>query len=120
MTIPGQKVTRTITASASEAKAGREECAVVTCTVRNARPVTSKTLFALVDVEVLIDEVAFVICGIQARREPDGRTAVALPTYRAADGTWLPAIQLPPDLRKPIADAVLAHLVDEGIAKQRF
>jgi hypothetical protein len=45
---------------------------------------------------------------------------VALPTYRAADGTWLPAIQLPPDLRKPIADAVLAHLVDEGIAKQRF
>jgi stage V sporulation protein G len=93
---------------------------VVTCTVLNARPVTSKTLFALVDVEVLIDEVAFVICGIQARREPDGRTAVTLPTYRAADGAWLPAIKLPSELRTPIADAVLEHLVDEGIAKRRF
>ena len=51
-------------------------------TVSNARSVDSKTLFALVDVEVAIAGIAFEIFGIQARREPGGCTSIRLPTYK--------------------------------------
>ena len=66
----------------------------VTMTVTNARPVASKSLFALVDVEMRIAGVVFEILGVQARRTPNG-TAVELPAVRDAGGTWRPAIRLP-------------------------
>lgn len=98
----------------------RVETVPITITVSNARPVTSKALFALVDVEVRIAGVAFHILGIQARREPDAMTSIRLPTFKDASGTWRPAIQLPNELREPLADAVLAFLVEEGLARHRF
>ena len=88
-------------------------------TVTNARPVASKSLFALVDVEMRIAGVVFEILGVQARRTPNG-TAVELPAVRDAGGTWRPAIRLPQELRGPLADAVLQFLVDEGLARPRF
>lgn len=93
--------------------------AFVTMTVLNARPASGKVLFALVDVEILIEGVAVVICGIQARRVPDGGTSIHLPTFKVADGTWRPAIKLPDDLLGPLGDIVLEFLVQEGLAKPR-
>lgn len=98
----------------------QDDRAVVTFTVQDARPVNSKSLYALVDVELEIAGVALVIRGIQARHAPGGGTSVELPTYKAADGTWRPAIALPEETRGPLADAVLAFLLEEGLAKQRY
>lgn len=101
-------------------KATSDESAVMTLAVHNARPIDSKTLFALVDVELEIAGVALLICGVQARRLARGGTAVHLPTYRGTDGAWHAAIRLPPDLHAPLAEAVLAFLVEEGLAKPRY
>jgi stage V sporulation protein G len=92
----------------------------VTFTVSNARPVTSKTIFALVDVEVQIAGIVFGVMGVQARCEADGRTSIRLPTFKDSGGTWRPAIGLPDEVRVPLAEAVLAFLVEEGLAKHRF
>jgi stage V sporulation protein G len=92
---------------------------LVTFTVANARTVDSKSLFALVDVEMQIAGVTFEIRGVQARRIANGGTSVELPTFK--DGpTWRAAIGLPEELRGPLADAVLQFLVDEGLARPRF
>jgi len=96
------------------------ETVAMNFTVSNARPVDSKTLFALVDVEVAIAGIAFEILGVQARREPDGCTSIRLPTYKDATGAWLPAIRLPAETHAPLADAVLAFLLEEGIARRKF
>ena len=96
------------------------DTAFVTVTVSRARPVDSKAIFALVDVELRVAGVSFDIVGIQARREPGERTSVRLPTFKDIDGSWQAAIRLPPELGGPIADAVLAYLVDEGLARRRF
>ncbi len=68
-------------------------------TVRNARPVAGKSLFALADVEMRVAGVIFAILGVQARRFPDGGSTVSLPTVKDADGSWPPAIELPEELR---------------------
>ena len=92
----------------------------VTFTVRNARPINSKWLFALVDVEIQVAGASFEIIGVQARREPGNMTSIRLPTFKDANGTWQAAIRLPPEMVTPMGDAVLAFLVEEGLAKQRF
>ena len=92
----------------------------VTFVVSNARSIASKTIFALVDVEVQIAGIGFGILGVQARREPDGQTSVRLPTFKDSGGTWRPAIRLPDEVCRPLAEAVLAFLVEEGLAKHRF
>ena len=80
------------------------ETVVMNFTVSNPRPIDSKTLFALVDVEL-----AFEILGVQARREPDGCTSIRLPTYKDPTDAWLPA-----ETHPPLADAVLAFLLEES------
>ena len=92
----------------------------VTFTVSNARAVASKTIFALVDIDVQVAGIIFGIMGVQARREPDGQTSIRLPTFKDSGGTWRPAIRLPDEVRLPLAEAVLAFLIEEGLAKHRF
>ena len=92
----------------------------MTFAVTNARPIESKTLFALVDVEVQLAGVSFLIPGVQARRLPEGGTSVHLPTFKDTDGVSRPAILMPEEVRGPLADAVLIFLVEEGLAKRRF
>jgi len=55
----------------SETKEAEPDTALVTFTVVNARAVTSKSLFALVDVEMQIAGVGFAILGVQARTAPN-------------------------------------------------
>jgi hypothetical protein len=94
--------------------------APIRLTVSNARAIDAKILFALVDVEVVIADIAFDVLGIQARRLPEGGTSVHLPTFRDTDGAWRPAVRLPEEVRGPLADAVLVFLVEEGLARQKF
>jgi hypothetical protein len=82
--------------------------APIRLTVSNARAIDAKILFALVDVEVVIADIAFDVLGIQARRLPEGGTSVH------------PAIRLPEEVRGPLADAVLVFLVEERLARQKF
>ena len=92
----------------------------VTFSVSNARRIDSRVLFALVDVEVRVAGVAFDILGVQARRLPEGGTVVCLPTFKDEGGAWCPAIRLPEEVRAPLADAVLAFLMEEGLARRKF
>ena len=96
------------------------ETVTVNFAVSNARSIDSKTLFALVDVEVTIAGIAFEILGVQARREADGCTSIRLPTYKDATGAWQPAVRLPAETQAPLGDAVLAYLLDEGLARRKF
>jgi hypothetical protein len=69
---------------------------------------------------VRIAGVAFEIMGVQARRLPEGGTSVCLPTFKDEGGVWRPAIKLPDEVRAPLADAVLAFLLEEGLARRKF
>ncbi|GGF46423.1 hypothetical protein GCM10011611_61100 [Aliidongia dinghuensis] len=91
----------------------------VNFTIGNCTPMQSKSVFAFVDVEIVICGVGFWIRGVQARHVAGGGTSIHLPTYRAPDGTWRAAVELPEDLVAPMADAVLAYLVDEGVAVRK-
>jgi len=96
------------------------ECTSITCTVRNARPVESRLLFALVDVDVEIAGVTIAISGVQARRLTSGGTSVHLPTYKGPDGIWYAAVTVPDEVRAPLTRAVLEVLVEEGLARPRY
>ena len=89
-------------------------------TVSNARRIKSRQLFALVDVEMQIVGVSFVIFGVQARNVPGGGTSIHLPTYKNTDGKWRAAIELPEELAGPLTDAVLEFLMSEGLATWKY
>jgi DNA-binding cell septation regulator SpoVG len=93
--------------------------AIVTFVVTNPRRIDSRKLFALVDVEMKIASVSFVIHGVQARKVSEG-TSVHLPTYKDRDGVWRPAVGLPEELREALIAAVLEFLVTSGLARPRF
>jgi hypothetical protein len=99
------------------------DCAVVSFVVTNARRVSSKKkdLFALVDVEMRVGDVCFVLLGVQARSTPGGDgMSVYLPTYNDTDGSWCPAIRLPDEMNEPLGNAVLEFLMNEGLARRKF
>lgn len=79
--------------------AAEPETALLTFTVRNARPVSSKTLFALVDVDLKLGGVSLQIQGVQARRLAGGGTSVHLPTCKDPD-VDLPWFGDPPRMRE--------------------
>lgn len=69
----------------SEAQQNKTDTERVSFTVLNARAISSKSIFALVDIEMQIAGVSFSILGLQARRSPSGALTVFLPTYRLTD-----------------------------------
>ena len=96
----------------------------VEATVLEVQPVGKGKLIALASVELMLDGVSFVVHGVQVlqvRHPETGAVAsgVALPCYRAPDGSWKPAIDLPPELREPIGAAVLDRCCDLGITRRR-
>ena len=101
------------------------ETETVSITIINARTARSKSVYAFCDVEIAISGIVFHIHGIQvrhARRDLSeiGGTEVCLPPYRNEAGISQPSISLPPEVRDKIADLVLDHLLEVGIAKRRF
>jgi hypothetical protein len=55
-----------------------------------------------------------------SRLENSIGTRIELPKFRDATGILRSAITLPDEIRGPIGDAVLAALIERGIAKRRF
>ena len=99
------------------------ETALVTVTVLDVQAVQKGQIIALAVVEIELDGVAFAVNGLQVVRTRDpsnGReaTGVALPRYRAPDGQWRPAVDLPDELREPITTAILEHCCDQGITRR--
>ena len=73
-------------------------------------------LRALADVEVVFDGIEMTIQGVQVRA--DGKsTEVSLPTYRAPDGSWRPAIILPDEIKAAISDTVIAAGLEAEILR---
>lgn len=98
------------------------DAALVTVTVL-VQAVQKGQIIALAAVEIELDGVAFALNGLQVIRTRDassGReaTGVALPRYRAPDGQWRPAVDLPDELSQPITTAILEHCCDIGITRR--
>lgn len=91
----------------------------VAITICNLRPIQSKLVFALLDVELVLAGVSMTLHGITARHLSGGGTSIHLPRYRDNTGEWRAAVSLPDDLRDAIADQILVHLVETGIARPR-
>src|SRR5579859_257002 len=89
-----------------------------TITVRNLRPLNGR-VYALVDADIVIGDIEITVFGIQARHVPSGGTSIHLPTYRDGDGAWRAAVELPEEIREALCDAILAFMVEEGVAKPR-
>lgn len=87
------------------------DVALVTCRVDSVTRVTHPHLLALASAEIEVGGIAFRIDGIQvvnARSRGFATVQVKLPTYRGCDGAWHPAMTLPPELERPLGNAVLA------------
>lgn len=83
----------------------------MTCRVDSVTRVTHPHLLALASAEIEVGGIAFRVDGIQVvsgRSRGFPTVQVKLPTYRSCDGTWRPAVTLPPELERPLGNAVLA------------
>ncbi|MBX9635023.1 MAG: hypothetical protein K2X44_08585 [Magnetospirillum sp.] len=97
---------------AGQTAAMTDDVALVACHIHDITRVANHAhLLALASANMEIDGVSFRLDGIQvvtARARGFPTVQVKLPTYRGADGVWRPAIVLPPELERPLGDAVLA------------
>lgn len=102
-----------------------KDTASVNVRVLSVEPVTTKgRLLSLASVEIDVDGITFALHGVQVVRSKDPNTGadavgVDLPRYRSSDGSWRQALTLPPELRKPIAHAVLDECSDMGITRRK-
>jgi stage V sporulation protein G len=92
----------------------------VNISILNLQPVHSKTVYALMDVEIVIHGVAVVLHGVQARHVSGGGSSIHTPTYRAADGSWKTAVTLPRELVDAISDNILRYMLETGVARARY
>lgn len=95
---------------------------IVAISVLDVQPLRKGRQLAVATVELALDGVAFTIHGLRVLSVEDpvtgaAATAVDLPRYRDAAGTWRLAIGLPPELAQPIGDAVLARCCELGLTK---
>ena len=95
-----------------------DETERVTFTIANPRTVNSKSLYALVDVEVQVAGLSFGIVGVQVRRSSGG-LSVSLPTLRDVNGSWRPVVEMPEELLRPLGNAVMEFLAEEGLAERK-
>lgn len=87
------------------------DVALVTCRVDSVTRVSHPHLLALASAEIEVGGIAFRVDGIQVvsgRNRGFATVLVKLPTYRGSDGAWRPAVTLPPELERPLGNAVLA------------
>ncbi|WP_191057985.1 hypothetical protein [Geminicoccus harenae] len=96
---------------------------LITATVLDVQPMPKGRLLALASVELVLDGVPLVLHGVQVIRlkhpvTGEEATGVDLPRYRAPDGSWRQAVELPPELRRPLGDAVLEQCCALGITQR--
>ena len=92
----------------------------VSITLLSVTPARGGRLFALASVAIDFDGVKIEVHGIRALRADPVGTRIELPKFRDASGFMRTAIILPEELRGPIADIVLAGLVECGLAERLF
>jgi hypothetical protein len=97
----------------------RADTAKVDCTIVRVKPLEGTRVYALIDIELNIAGVLFGIRGIQARHLSSGGTSIHLPMFRDTDGQWRGAVVLPVELRDALADQILNHLVELGVAQHK-
>lgn len=96
------------------------DTAPVSFSLLNFRPVESRVIYAMGDVELDICGVAITLHGVTCRNLANGGTSVHLPQSRNDRGEWISAVSLPSELREALADRILEHLLEIGIAKQKY
>ena len=72
--------------------------------------VDSGRLYALATVIVTVNDVEMAIQGVRVMRQPTGMLAVEAPRFRRPGGEWVPAVMLPPELKRAIADEILQQV----------
>ena len=92
----------------------------ISISILNLEQVHSKSVYALMDIELALNGVSFRIHGVQARHVAGGGTSIYLPTYRTASGTWRAALSLPSEIVEGICDHALGFLQEVGFARQRY
>lgn len=79
--------------------------------VVGVEPVRGKgRLVGLAVVELVFDGVPLTLQGVRVVEQPGGGLKCDPPTFRHPNGQWFPAIVLPTELGKAIADEVFARL----------
>ena len=71
-------------------------------------------LHALATVIVTVNDVEMAIQGVRVMRQPTGMLAVEAPRFRRPGGEWVPAVMLPPELKRAIADEILEQVEQIG------
>ncbi len=71
-------------------------------------------LYALATVIVTVNDVEMAIQGVRVMRQPTGMLAVEAPRFRRPGGEWVPAVMLPPELKRAIADEILEQVEQIG------
>lgn len=88
-----------------------EETTTASLEVLAVEPVSGKgRLLALATVALVLDGVEIVLQGVKVTEQPGGGMKCDAPTFRHPDGAWYPAVVLPPELGKAIADEVFSRL----------
>lgn len=90
---------------------------LISCT--HIQPNNHPRILALATATITIDNIPITIMGIQVIASAT-HTEIRLPKYRATDGTWIAAIDLPTELRAPLADTVIAAAVEANILRERY
>lgn len=98
---------------------GKEGAALVTCALRDLRPLRHPRILAEATVVVTIDDVAIEIAGVQlvytVKHRKEQKATLRFPHYKAADGSWQPVISLPHEVLTPIWELVLESCVEAGV-----
>lgn len=102
----------------SDASFPRPSTSTATITVLSITQINSGQLLALADVELVIDGIDLVICGVQVRGTAQ-HSEIRLPTYRAPDGSWKSAILLHDEIKAAMGAAVEEAALEAGILKRR-
>lgn len=91
----------------------------VTFSIGNLRLHHGRGTIGLLDAEFSIAGVTFTIHGIRVSITAE-RTTIRLPAYRDPEGAWKDALSVPPEISAALSDAILAFLVEQGVARNRY
>lgn len=92
------------------------QTAAATLTVLGVERVAGRgRLIALACVEIELDGIPILLQGVKVTKLPSGGMKCDAPCYRDPDGSWLPAVVLPADLAKGIADEVFAAMASGAL-----